>query len=521
MKKLLGIFLTLAMLLSMTACKRGGDYVPTGDALEPEEGGSTSATRPTGEEEVQDLTLTYYADESMNPILSTNYTNRALFSLIYQSLFVTNRDYQVEPQLCKTYSVSEDMLQYTFTIENATFSDGTPLVLADVLASLNAAKESDYYGGRFTHISTMEISGDALVITLDTPMEDLPLLLDIPILKANQLDLEQPLGTGPYILNKAESCLERRTDWWCQSDLVVTASAIALIPAESTTQIRDTFQFETLDLVCADPGSDNYADYRCDYELWDCENGIFLYLACNSSNTVLSIPEVRSALTFAIDRDKIVDTYYRGFARSATLPASPQFPYYSQSLAEKYAFDESKFAKAIAKAGMVGQPVEILVNSSDSLRVRVARDIAQMLTDGGLNATVKELPQQQYLDALYFRNFDMYLGQTKLSPNMDLSAFFYTYGALSYGGVDNSTTYALCLDALENHGNFYTLHQNIMDNGYITPILFRSYAVYATRGLLTELTPARDNVFYYSLGKNMTQAQVDPPTQTDTEPTEE
>ena len=60
----------------------------------------------------------------------------------------------MEPQLCNTYSVSEDMRQYTFTIENATFSDCSPLVLADVLATLEASKESDYYGGRFTHIST-------------------------------------------------------------------------------------------------------------------------------------------------------------------------------------------------------------------------------------------------------------------------------------------------------------------------------------------------------------------------------
>lgn len=518
MKKLLGMILVFALAFSMAACSRGGEYVPTGDALAPEEGEETPPTSPSGEDGVQDLTLTYYPDVSMNPFVCTDYTNRALFSLIYQSLFVTNRDYQVEPQLCKTYSVSEDMLRYTFTIEKATFSDGTPLVMADVLASLQAAKESDYYKGRFTHISGMEISGDTLVITLDTPMEDLPILLDIPILKADQLDLEQPLGTGPYILNKAQSCLERRTDWWCQSDLIVTASAIALIPAESTTQIRDSFQFESLDLVCADPGSDSYADYRCDYELWDCENGIFLYLACNSSNPVLSIPEVRSALTFAIDRDKIVDTYYRGFARSATLPASPQFPYYSQSLADQYAFDEAKFAQAIANAGQVGQSVKILVNSSDSLRVRVAKEIAQMLTNGGLNATVRELPHQQYLDALYYRDFDLYLGQTKLSPNMDLSAFFHTYGALSYGGVNNTATYALCLDALENHGNYYTLHQNVMDNGYITPILFRSYAVYATRGLLTDLTPARDNVFYYSLGKNMTQALVEQTTEPATEP---
>ena len=45
-----------------------------------------------------------------------------------------------------------------------------------------------------------------------------------------------------------------------------------------------------------------------------------------------------------------------------------------------------------------------------------------------------------------------------------------------------------------------------MENGSICPILFRSYAVYATRGLLTGLTPARDNVFYYSLGKTMDEA---------------
>jgi hypothetical protein len=45
-----------------------------------------------------------------------------------------------------------------------------------------------------------------------------------------------------------------------------------------------------------------------------------------------------------------------------------------------------------------------------------------------------------------------------------------------------------------------------MDDGRLCPILFRSYAVYATRGLLTGLTPARDSVFYYSLGRSMENA---------------
>ena len=33
--------------------------------------------------------------------------------------------------------------------------------------------------------------------------------------------------------------------------------------------------------------------------------------------------------------------------------------------------------------------------------------------------------------------------------------------------------------------------------------MFGHYNVYAERGLLPDLAPARDNVFYYSLGKTM------------------
>ena len=34
-------------------------------------------------------------------------------------------------------------------------------------------------------------------------------------------------------------------------------------------------------------------------------------------------------------------------------------------------------------------------------------------------------------------------------------------------------------------------------------MLFQTYSIHATRGLLTGLSPSRDNVFYYDLGKTM------------------
>ena len=510
-KRILTLLLC-CLLLAGCSIGTGSPYEPTGDGLTWDEGYTGPAQEATDPEKVQELTLTFYPDRPMNPLKSNDFTNRALNSLLYQSLFVVDREYQVEPMLCKRYTRSQDMRTYTFYLENATFSDGTRLTAQDVAATLEAAKESPIYSGRMRHISQITVSGAAVEIQLSTAYENLPILLDIPILKASQVEEDFPLGTGPYTLERdiMGMRLRRRSNWWCNAQLTVTAATIPLVAAESNTQIRDEFEFSDLGLVCADPGSDNYADFRCDFELWDCESGIFLYLACNMESDVFSIPEIRAALTYAIDRDAIVEEHYRGFARSAVLPMSPQCPYYSQKLAEEYSYDSVKFATALKDAALnQEEPLVFLVNSDDSLRIRVARDIRDMLVDCGLKVTMKELPSNEYRSSLLYRTYDLYLGQTKLSANMDLSPFFYSAGDLSYGSINDVATYSLCLEALANHGNYYTLHRRIMEDGRLCPILFRSYAVYATRGLLSDLNPSRDNVFYYSMGKTMEEALSD------------
>ena len=506
MKQTLALLTCICILLCLFAgCSRQDKpYTPTGDGL-----GTVDAPPSATEPPDQALTLTYYSELTLNPLHCTDYTNRVILSLLYQGLFSVSRTYQPEPVLCKSYRISTDMKTYTFYPEAAVFSDGSILTAQDVAATLLAAKESTVYSGRFLHISQITVTDDGGVqVDLDTPMENLPLLLDIPILREADLESQRPVGTGPYYLDEASAVarLRRRSDWWCSSDLVVTAPSITLQEAQSNTQIRDNFQFGNLNVVCADPGSDRFADYRCDYELWSCENGMFMYLACSADSAVFSNDNLRIALTHAIDRDTITETFYRGYAESVTLPASPEFPYYNQNLAAKYTYDGVKFAQAVEDAGMTGAEVTLLVNSGDSMRLRVARAIAQMLTDGGLQVKMSELTGNNYTYAIQTRQFDLYLGQTILSPNMDLSAFFHTYGALSFGGVNDVSAYSLCRESLANYGNYYSLYKYVMENGLLCPVLFRSYAVFATRGVVTELTPARDNLFYYSIGKTMEQA---------------
>ncbi len=509
----IAILLCFAVMLGMFAgCESGGAYVPTGDGL-ADYTQSAEQTKPTEvkapgelESEKDVYTLAYYPKEGFNPYLCTNFNNRMLFSLLYQSLFVMNHDYEAEPILCKDFTVSEDLTVYTFHLETATFADGSALTAEDVAASLQYARESDYYRGRFDYIGEISaLDASTVRVTSYVPYENLPMLLTIPIVKKDTLEAEQPIGSGPYRLQSTASglMLQRNQTWWCKAAVPLTAESITLRSFENPADIRDAFEFENVGISTADPGAGSYAEYRCDYELWEEDTGVFLYLACNSASGVFSNPEVRKALTFAIDRAQILEKYYNGFGMIATLPASPASPFYHRGLANKVRFDSVRFEQAVTDAGFRGKEIILYVNKSDSVRLQVAREIARMLTDCGLVVKVESDTTGYYREGLLAGNYDLYLGQTKLTSTMDLSEFFAPYGALSYGGMSDSACYTLCQNALENSGNYYNLHQAIMDNGQLVPILFRSNAVYGKRGLVDEMHPARDNVFYYSLGKTI------------------
>ena len=516
MKKILALLLCACMLAGLlSGCNLAEEdpYTPTGDALEWDDSSGPVSTEPQ-EDSTQELTLTYYPNVTLNPFFCTDYTNKALQSLLYQGLFTVDSKYNVEPVLCSHYYVSDTMTTYTFFLdENATFSDGSRVTPEDVHASLISAISSKIYSGRFYRVLNVAVTDDGgITVDLNTAYEDFPLLLDIPIIKKDQQTDSRPLGTGPYKFTETAGVtqLTRRTDWWCSAkNMTITAPVIELLEAEDPYHIRDEFQFGDLDLVQAEPGSDKYVEYRCDYELWNSETGIFMYLVTHKDSYVFSTPELRAALTYAIDRTTLAKTHYRGFAEPATLPASPQFPYYNQTLAAKYEYDPQRFAQLISQNGMTGWEVTLVVCREDTLRLKVAKSIAAMLEDAGLVVRINDYDAENIEYALVATDYDLYLGQTALSPNMDLSEFFDDDGNLSYAGLSDPNMYALCLQALENHGNYYTLHYNVMNEGRLCPLMFRSYAVYATRGMLTDLTPSRNNVFYYSIGKSMENARIE------------
>ena len=520
MKRIFALVLVLTLVASLFAGCGSDDkaYVPTGDALLMEGEDPPEEVDPNAKP--QEFSLAYYPERDLNPLTSTDYTNRALFSLIYQGLFSVDQAYETVPILCSSYQISPDNKTWTFYIEDATFSDGTTVTIEDVFATYEAAQTrsdefTSYYSGRFTHVVDMYLTEDGgIEFFLNTPFENFAMLLDIPILKQSEITSSRPLGTGPYILTEslAGAQLRRNFSWWCgETELVVTAESIPLIQAKSETFIRDQFEFYDVGVVCANPCSDAYADYRCDYELWDCENGVMLYLGFNieyAQDEFFEDPKLRTAFTYAIDRERLVEEYYNGLAQPATLPVSPSFPYYSKTLAANYEYNSMKFIEVLSRIDLPKEPLRLIVNKDDSVRLKVADDIAATLTEYGLPTEVKAYNSNTFAAVYYSGNFDMYLGQVRLSSNMDLSSFYGPLGSLHFNGTHDAATYSLCKDALANKGNYYNLHQRVMEDGRICPILFHSYTIYALRGLVTDLRPSRDNVFFYPLAKTMESIQI-------------
>lgn len=504
----------MALLLALFLCGCGGEgvYVPTGNGLYQDDVVPTTTQPP--QTQTQTVNLGYYPEKSLNPYSATEIAHKMMFSLIYQGLFVVDSQYQVSPVLCKNFSVSKDFRTYVFYPENATFPDGQRVTAQDIAASLEAARTGQVYAGRLKEVSAITVTEDGGVqVVMKVPYENLPLILDIPIVKASEVAAERPMGTGPYYYDMGLSGLQlrRNINWWCKASLAITAKTIGLLEVDNPSTMRDDFEFNNISVVCSDPGSDTYVDYRCDYELWDVESGIFLYLACNQNSAIFSKKALRAALTHAIDRYALVDQYYRGFAISATLPASPDSPLYKTNLADRYGYAPEKFTEALENAALEEMKITLLVNKADSRRVKVARGIAKMLEGYGFTVTMSELSGDKYVKALKNGKFDLHLGQTKMSANMDLTAFFDPDGTMSYGGLGNTANYILAQGALENEGNFLHLYQRIMDGGILCPILFRTYAIYVQRGLVDELTPARDHIFYYDLGRTLESAIITNP----------
>lgn len=456
--------------------------------------------------ELERFGLAYQPSYGLDPYNCQSLCNRVIFSFLYEPLFAVDQTYQAVPILAESFDVSDDGLTTTIHLQaGVTFHDGSNMTAQDVVYSLHCAEGSNYYGNRLIYVTDIAApDARTVVLTTSVAYECLPVLLDMPIIKDGTAEETSPPGTGAYQYVDANT-LARFDGWWQDGPALVEYDTISLCHATTSTDIRDNFEYENVNMVLTDPNSAAYAGFHNDYELWNAGTTVMQYIGYNISTNVFSNYGLRSAITYAVDRETIVTETMSGFAEAAVLPVSPQSDCYDAKLANTYAYNIANYYLQLESASVedmdgdgildlyvqsLGYAIPVagtmIVCSSSYQRVQAATKIVNTLNSLGFKLTLKQLELSEFQNALATGSYDLYYGEVRLSPNFDLSPFFRAGGSLSFGSLADSTMENLCMRALVNSGNTYNLYQRLCARGYITPVLFKSYALYTTRGAVTE-----------------------------------
>lgn len=485
--------------LLLTGCWQGS--VTPDDGAPPTQPADSSAPVQETASLPEELSLSYYPNQTLDPVTCPDGAQQTVAALLYEGLFALNDHLAAQPQLCASYSYDPATLTYAFTLHSGVlFSDGSSLTAADVAATLNRARNSERYGTRLAQVASVKAADSAVTVTLSTPNTNLPALLDIPIVKAGTQNDSVPVGTGPYrfVSDDTGTYLAANEHWWQGSKQPV--SRIALLSAQDPDILLYQFSSHETQLMTADLTGSSPISVTGSITFHEADTSVMQYVGINVRRPLLAQPAVRAALSLGIDRAQVVSAFFSGHGKAAQFPVSPSSAEYPSDLAQTYSHDT--FASAMTAAGFnsgTTRTLTMIVNQENSFKVAAAQQIAAALSTFDLKIQVSVLPWEEYKAALETGNFDLFYGEVKLTADWNLSPLLATGGALNYGGFSDPELDALLSSyaaASDHAGTMKAICSLLQTQAPILPICFKTTSVLVQDGVIDNLTPTAENSFY-------------------------
>lgn len=495
MKRWTALLCAMALCLALTGCYEA-------EVPEEEDFWAYTPEETTDTEEVshaaQVFTLPYLSSQTLDPIACPDGVQQVIGSLLYEGLFVLNERFEPQPLLCSSYSCSGNNLTYTFELrDGVTFSNGAAFTSSDVLATYRRAQISDRFAARFANVASMRAGRGTFTVTLRQPDSAFPALLDIPIVKSGTEKDPVPLGTGPYLfLTDSEGpCLVRSENWW--SDTPPVLERIELASAKDADTAVYLFSARSAHLLTADLLSATTAASLGSVDMTDAPTTAMLFLGFNTAKPALAEPAMRVAIGRAIDRDAVATVLLAGHAQPAQFPLSPVSPLYPA--ASEIPYDAGAYEEALTPVQdetappVDVQPLELtlLVNAENSFKTAVAEYLAKEFTAAHVTVTPVILPWNEYLEALEKGNFDLWLGETRLTADWDITALVGTDGVLNYGKFTNADVDAALRAFLssESPATAQALCAKLAELSPILPIAFKFLSILTPEGQIEGVSP--------------------------------
>ena len=525
LKKLLACSMAVLTALCIVGCRKNPDNV------------SSSVAEPIVQSSSRSyITLLYSAADTFNPYTVKTDINRQLCKLLYEPLVKTDNEFNPVYSIAK--SVTTQGKTCVVALNSVKFSDGTLLTADDVVYSCGLAKASgSQYAAKLYEVASVSAANASTVefkLTKADPYFEN--LLDFPIIKANSEKVtdsdsvvQPPIGSGRYKVAEDRLSLQYNPNFYSTAP---TISQIRLINAPDIESVSHYVEIGAADMYYSDISDGNIL--RMSGEKLSVNLNNLIYIGVNQNYGLLAENHIRQALSSGINRSDICRNAYYNNAVATTGFFNPSWSAVKSVQNIQIEANSEITVENLEKIGYNrlndrgerlnanGQRLvfSLLVNSENRLRVAAAQLIAAQLKDYGISISVVEKPYSAYLEALKKGEFQLFLGEVKLTENMDISSLVSLGGSAAYGlqkqekketaDKENATS---ATQSSEKEKAFVSKSQQVVEGFYagkntitdiaavlqtempIIPVCYRTGILFCNQNIKNLGTPSASDIF--------------------------
>lgn len=477
MKRVYALVLCVIICFLSVSCSNNSQE----DSLSPTGETTTTAKMLTTAKQVtkrKNIALYFSFSDSLDPYKATTAGNRAVCSLLYDSL--VKLDNNLNPNLLVASSVSVSGKTVNIVLNSHKFSDGSYVTGEDVIYSIEKCKNSSNsdYAGALENVQSYTSDGSHITITLKRYDKNAKCLLDFPILKKGSAGKKNedgkqiaPIGSGRYVFvdNKGEFSLKGNQYHF------------AGVPKKDI-ELKNIPDYEALEYLIRSGSIDVYYsgfDLKEMPQLSGKSQSVNLtnlvYIGINQTRAKLGDKNIRKALSLAIDRSDISDKcYYSLSAPALSLANDGNDIVKNQTAIFNLEDNVPASLECLKKSGYTNLNKEgyytnskeeiiklsLLYNSDNNVQSMVASNLVKYFKASGISVLANGVSVDEYKSAVGKGDYDLYVAEIRLTKSFD-----YT----------NLLSYPKNVASKENSG-FASVYQKYMQGVVTTEAMLDSFS---------------------------------------------
>jgi peptide/nickel transport system substrate-binding protein len=357
----------LVALATVASCDRKQDgRASTGKPIEGERAAAEPTARRGGRAVLPSNEPTY-----LNPVLETR-TNRVL-PLVFEGLIGLDGALEPVPVLAESWTVAPDGRSIKFKLRpGVTWHDGKPFTSEDVAFTVKAIAETaapTSLKAYFSIVSKVSTPDDLTVeVTYARPYAPALMTWTVGILPAHiygggaledSPGNKEPVGTGPYRMTRwepgARILLEANPSWWNGRANLDRVEILFDVADPLAALANGQIDFADVPEVEAWSTRTQLPEFRDDFEVQTVPGSLFRMIAWNLDKKPFDDRRVRTALTMALDRHRVIEDVLLGEARAMSAPFFPTMFGADPEIAP-LPFDLEKAGKLLDEPGWIKGP---------------------------------------------------------------------------------------------------------------------------------------------------------------------